>query len=132
MIYNLTENQSYDLKFLESYQASTAGNKVTFNQTLSPADITAIEAHFNEMTKAARVTENKRVKDITDEAVSRMHVLFEIISSLNDVKFFAAFWQSIAPAARQATPEFSHMINIYTAAKTAIQNGTLFDDVVWP
>lgn len=54
MIYNLTENQSYDLKFLESYQASTSGKKVTFHQELSADDIIAIEAHFNEMTWAER------------------------------------------------------------------------------
>ncbi len=71
MIINLTENQSYDLKFLESYQASTAGNKITFHQELSQADIDAINTHINLMTQVQReasVIEAKRVEMIINKA----------------------------------------------------------------
>lgn len=80
MIINLTENQSYDLKFLEQYQCSTAGNKITFHQELSPADITAIEAHINEMTQAERDFDNAK-KAKLQEANSECEKALSVITS---------------------------------------------------
>jgi len=80
MIINLTENQSYDLSFLEQYQCSTAGNKITFHQELLQADIDAINLHINEMTQAERDFANaKKVK--LQEASSECEKALSVITN---------------------------------------------------
>lgn len=76
MIYNLTDQQSYDSAFIGkwSYYIKSGGS-IVFNQELSAQDVTAIEAHFNEMTQAERDAFNldlARKKEIKAEAQVRI------------------------------------------------------------
>ncbi len=61
-----------------------------------------------------------RVALIKDDGLARINAAFPAIKSLDEIAFYAEFWTSIAPAARAATAPFQKVINIYTAAKTAI------------
>jgi len=64
--------------------------------------------------KAAKKAELKA------EALRRMQIVFPAFQTMDDVKFFAEFWQSIKPAARQATPNFQKIIDIYAVAKSTL------------
>lgn len=61
-----------------------------------------------------------RVALIKAEGLVRINTTFPAITSLDEVSFYAELWLSIAPAARAATAPFQKIINIYSAAKTAI------------
>lgn len=77
------------------------------------------------------VVKTDKIKTIA-EGVRRISLLFPTIQSLDDINFFSELWKSIAPAARVATVEFQEVIDVYTAAKTAIANETSYDTIVWP
>jgi len=64
-----------------------------------------------------KATRNAAIKA---DGLARINALFPAIQSLDDIAFQAEFWLSIAPAARSPTVNFSKIINIYSAAKTAI------------
>ena len=58
--------------------------------------------------------------EVKAEGLNRINIQFPAIQSVDEIKFYAEFWQSIAPAARQATTDFQKVIDIYTAAIAAI------------
>ena len=61
---------------------------------------------------------SEKVKAIRLEGVQRINEVYPSVSE-EDMKFYADFWLSIAPAARNAKPDFQLAIDIYTAAKQA-------------
>lgn len=61
-----------------------------------------------------------KAQAIKDEGIARINGRFPWIANLDAIHWYAAFWQSIAPAARQATPDFQFVIDVYTAAAAAI------------
>lgn len=144
--YNLTENQSCDLKFLEHYQATVSGNKVSFNKELSAADITDIEAHFNEMTQSQRKTaiiESVRLQAITDKATSliegkypplKQRKLSSVAISLIDKQQMQGITLTAAEVATlQSVRDVDAWItSIRDVENTAQANGTQPDDIVWP
>lgn len=73
-----------------------------------------------------------RRKEIKDAGLALINEAFPALKNIDEIKFQAEFWLSIAPAARQATIDFQRVIDIYTTAKAAITAGTLPGDVVWP
>ena len=75
--------------------------------------------------------EQQRKQDIKDAGLALINVVFPALNDLDEIKFQAEFWKSIAPAARKATADFQSAIDTYTTAKTAINNGTASADVVW-
>ncbi len=60
-----------------------------------------------------------KVNEIKAEALRRIQLLFPAISDMEALALVREQWLSIAPAARQATPSFQRMIDIYQAAKNA-------------
>ena len=145
MIINLTENQSYDLTFLEQYQCSKAGNKITFHQELSQANIEAITAHINAMTMAEREAynaEEKRKADITAKADAevlsrysekKQRKFLSITSKLMDKKLIrsqplTAEEEALLQSIRDVDDEITA---IRTIENTAIANGTPADEVVF-
>lgn len=66
------------------------------------------------------------VEQIKAEGEKRLKEIFPALDDLDEIKLVAAQWQSIAPASRQPTPEFQKAIDIYQAAKTAIQTAKAF------
>ena len=145
MIINLTENQSYGLTFLEQYQCSTAGNKITFHQELSQADIDAITVHINEMTKAEREAfnvEEKRKADIIAKADAKVESLYStkkqrklmsISIKLMDKKLIrnqplTVDDEALLQSVRDVDAEITAIRDIENAA---IANGTLVKDVTF-
>lgn len=62
----------------------------------------------------------ERITQIKADGLVRMHTVFPALQSLDEVSFYAEFWLSIAPAARSPTVAFKKIIDIYSAAKSAI------------
>lgn len=63
----------------------------------------------------------ERIALIKADGLERMNAVFPALESLDEIAFYAEFWQSIAPAARSSpTVPFKRIIDIYSAAKTAI------------
>ena len=88
------------------------------------------EPEFTQLELDAQV-EQQRKDEIKAAGLVLINVVFPALKDLDEIKFQAEFWKSIAPAARQATVDFQSAIDIYTIAKTAIANGTASADVVW-
>lgn len=61
-----------------------------------------------------------RIGAIKADGLARINSAFPAIVSIDEVAFYAEFWLSIAPAARLPTAPFKRVIDIYSAAKTAI------------
>ncbi len=61
-----------------------------------------------------------KVNEIKAEALRRIQLVFPAIDNMDALALVREQWLSIAPAARQATPNFQRMIDIYQAAKSAI------------
>lgn len=76
--------------------------------------------------------EVQRRKEIKDAGLALINVIFPALKDIDEIKFQAEFWLSIAPAARQATDDFQYAIDIYTIVKQSIIDGTASADVVWP
>jgi len=147
MTYELTENQSYDLNFLKQYKVLTSGNKVTFYQDLSPEDIIAVEAHFNEMTQVDRDAfnkEEKRKADITSKAdayilsaycETKQRKLISLATALIDKSAVQGINLDVnEQALLQQTRDIDAWISSVRDAENAAQADgiTIADDVIFP
>ncbi|MBI1397051.1 MAG: hypothetical protein GC151_13830 [Betaproteobacteria bacterium] len=62
----------------------------------------------------------ERVAAIKADGLARMQAAFPAIRTLEDANLLGELWQSIAPAARKATAKWQYIVDVYTAAATAI------------
>ena len=117
---------------IESVDIVTGIPNTPYWDVPAPAD----RKYRDSWTLTAGVLTNDSVKlnkaKVIEEALIRINLIFPTIETLDDINFFAEFWKSIALAARNATVDFQSVIDIYTVAKTAIANETIFENVVWP
>jgi len=97
--------------------------------TLSVSEEAAMNAEWD--ANLIIETEVRRVAEIKIAGLALINAIFPAIKDLDEIKFQAEFWLSIAPASRQATADFQSVIDIYAIAKQAIISKTLIDDVVW-
>lgn len=61
-----------------------------------------------------------RIALIKAEALGRINAAFPAIKSLDEIEFFSELWSSIKATSKAATVKFQKVIDIYSAAKTAI------------
>lgn len=61
-----------------------------------------------------------RVAAIKADGLVRINALFPAITSIDEIEFYAEFWQSIKATSKQATVNFQKIIDIYSAGKAAI------------
>lgn len=102
----INENQSYDLSFLEKFQCSTAGNKITFHQELTAEDEIAIQAHINKMTW----DERKVAEAITDYIKLATDTLQADVDSLAQSWGYDDINSTSKYAARSTSPFYAEAI----------------------
>ena len=61
-----------------------------------------------------------KISEIKAEGLRRIQLIYPSIDSFDQLQFEKDKWQSIAPAARQATVDFQKVIDIYQVGVTAI------------
>lgn len=85
---------------------------------LSSNDV-AVQALIDAYDELPDIKEAK-IGAIKAEALLRIAAMFPAITSVDEIQFYAEFWLSIKVTARAPTVAFQKVIDIYSAAKTAI------------
>lgn len=80
----------------------------------------------------AQIDEKLRVSEIRQAGIAIIAVEFPALNNIDEIKFQAEFFKSIDVAARNPTPAFQMVIDVYTVAVDAIAAGTPSADVAWP
>lgn len=108
MQFNINENQSYDVEFIQPYQATTnaAGFYTGTNIELTTEDEIAIEAHINEMTW----DERKAAADITDYIKLATDTLQADVDSLAQSWGYDDINSTSKYAARSTSPFYAEAI----------------------
>lgn len=70
-----------------------------------------------------------KTDEIKAEGLARINIIFPAISDMDELQLVAAFWMSIAPAARTPIPDFEGAIDIYTTGKNGIATVNAMTDV---
>lgn len=65
-------------------------------------------------------TRGEKIAEIKAEGLRRIQVYLPGIKGFDELQLIKEFWLSIAPAAKQATPEFQAAIDVYQAGADAI------------
>jgi hypothetical protein len=112
---------SYTEKGIGMFDAiATAGHWLKqVNGVWQSSNDTAVQAIINGYSPLA-AQKAERIGLIKADGLTRINGLFSAITSLDEIAWYAEQWLSVAPAARAATTNFQKVIDIYTAAKTAI------------
>lgn len=99
---------------------AAAGHKLTqIDGVWSSSDDVAVQAIINSYDDLPDA-KTAKIDTIKAEALTRIAVLFPAITSVDEVTFYAEFWLSIKATSRAPTAPFQKVIDIYSAAKTAI------------
>jgi len=85
------------------------------------ADHTAINAFIAAYDPLPDVKAD-RVAAIKVDGLARINAIFPAITSVDEIAFYAEFWLSIKSTSRAPTANFQKVIDIYSAAKSAIEN----------
>ena len=81
-----------------------------------------------------------KIASIKTEGLRRINLLFPAIISTEEIEFYVEFWLSIKATSRSPTVNFQKIIDIFGAAKTAVQSvnaattkaGVAAVTAIWP
>lgn len=96
--------------------ADRNGVWVKANPAALDSDVNAFISAYSELPDV----KSDRIDAIKLDGLGRINGLFPAITSVNEIEFYAEFWLSIKSTSKAATVNFQKIIDIYSAAKTAI------------
>ena len=118
MKYKLQENGVYDTETGQTIPNST-GNRhwrqylewVALGNTADP-EFTTQEIYDKALAD--------KIQELKNEGLSRIQAVMPAINNFDTLELVREMWLSTAPAARNATPTFQSIIDIYQAARNGV------------
>jgi len=105
---------------------------------------TEVTISFAKVTRQVTGVKQEKRDELRQEALRLINVVFPAINDMDELALIREQWQSIAPAAKQATPSFQKMLDTFIAARNAIttinglatpvavNNYDVVNDPTWP